>query len=262
MRTLLICHADDNLNSVALTRWLADVSDLKGVIVLRESGRRKVRRIRRAIKRTGFWRFLDVLAYRMYYRLMLRRSDREWEQAKISEICRLYPATNAPTLVCASPNSAEALEFIQRASPDLMIARCKTLLREEVFSLPRLGTFVMHPGICPEYRNAHGCFWALANNDLKNVGMTLLQVDKGVDTGKVYGYYFCKFDEVRESHIIIQHRTVFDNLDLLADKLRMIYESRATPLNTEGRPSATWGQPWLTRYLRWKQAARRRAIEA
>ena len=40
-----------------------------------------------------------------------------------------------------------------------------------------LGTFVMHPGICPEYRNAHGCFWALANRDLARVGMTLLRAD-------------------------------------------------------------------------------------
>ena len=47
----------------------------------------------------------------------------------------------------------------------------------------------MHPGICPEYRNAHGCFWALANRDLNKVGMTLLRIDKGVDTGPTFGYY-------------------------------------------------------------------------
>ena len=38
--------------------------------------------------------------------------------------------------------------------PDLVIARCKTLLASRVFSIPPLGTYVMHPGICPEYRNA------------------------------------------------------------------------------------------------------------
>jgi len=36
----------------------------------------------------------------------------------------------------------------------------------------------MHPGICPEYRNSHGCFWALANDDPERVGVTLLQIDK------------------------------------------------------------------------------------
>ena len=27
-----------------------------------------------------------------------------------------------------------------------MIARCKLLLKPEIFTLPRVGTFVMHPG--------------------------------------------------------------------------------------------------------------------
>src|SRR5678809_621983 len=85
---------------------------------------------------------------------------------------------------------------------------------------PRVGTFVLHPGICPEYRNAHGCFWALANRDLGNVGMSLLKIDAGVDTGPVYGYYRCDFDEKSETHVVIQERVVFDNLDELADKFR------------------------------------------
>ena len=77
----------------------------------------------------------------------------------------------------------------------------------------------MHPGVCPEYRNAHGCFWALANGDAERVGMTLLKVDAGVDTGPVYGYYGCRYDESRDSHVVIQSRVVFDNLDTLRAKL-------------------------------------------
>jgi hypothetical protein len=30
-----------------------------------------------------------------------------------------------------------------------MIARCKTLLAGRIFTIPTVGTFVMHPGICP-----------------------------------------------------------------------------------------------------------------
>jgi len=140
----------------------------------------------------------------------------------------------------------------------VMIARCKTLLKDSVFSIPARGTFVMHPGICPEYRNAHGCFWALANGDLERVGMTLLRIDKGVDTGAVYGSYTCSFDAVSDSHIVIQHRVVFDNLDQLRNKFEEIYLGNAVPIDTSGRASAAWGQPWLTRYLSWKWKARRK----
>ena len=70
------------------------------------------------------------------------------------------------------------------------------ILKRTIFEIPRAGTFVLHPGICPEYRNAHGCFWALANRDLDRVGMTLLRVDAGIDTGPVYLHGTCDFDEV------------------------------------------------------------------
>ena len=119
----------------------------------------------------------------------------------------------------------------------------------------------MHPGVCPEYRNAHGCFWALANRELDKVGMTLLKVDKGVDTGPVYGYYAYEYDEQNESHVVIQHRVVFDNLDKLRKKLFEIASQTATTIDTQGRRSGTWGQPWLSKYLAWKAAARKRISE-
>jgi len=86
--------------------------------------------------------------------------------------------------------------------------------------------------------------------------MTLLRIDKGVDTGPVFGYYTYAFDEVRESHIVIQHRVVLENLDALRSRLLEIFNGTAMPLNTSGRPSAAWGHPWLTRYLEWKSRAK------
>jgi hypothetical protein len=98
----------------------------------------------------------------------------------------------------------------------------------------------------------------LANRDLGKVGLTLLKIDKGVDTGPVYGYYSYDFDEIRESHIVIMTRFVLDNLDRLQVKLLEIHAGTAKTIDTAGRSSAVWGQPWLTKYLRWKWIARRR----
>ena len=116
----------------------------------------------------------------------------------------------------------------------------------------------MHPGICPQYRNAHGCFWALAKHDRGNVGMTLLKIDKGIDTGPVYGYYRCEFDETTESHHVIQHKVVFDNLDALRQKLQEIYDGQAQTLDTRGLPVGRMGSAtWLTAYLGYLRQAKR-----
>ena len=255
MRTLLICHEDAALDREGLARWLASFSTYTGTVVIREPGGRLRKRIAREIKRVGAWRFLDVLAFRLYYRVAHAASVRRWELRALERLRAAFPhRATAPELVVTSPNSAETQVFIAGRQPDLVIARCKTLLSEGVFSIPSLGTYVMHPGICPEYRNAHGCFWAQANGDHGNVGMTLLRIDKGVDTGPVFGYFRVDAGP-RESHVITQHRVVLDHLDAIRDRLLEIERGVARPLDTSGRHSATWGQPWLSAYLRMRGRA-------
>src|ERR1035441_7195028 len=221
-RTVLICHDTEPLNRRALARWLASFTDLAGIIVIREPRSRLRKRIKREIKRVGFWRFLDVLALRLYNRLFLHANDQRWTEKTLASLEARYPHVPAATRILETPsaNSKEAQRLLSELRPDLIVARCKQLLDERIFGQAKIGTFVMHPGICPEYRNAHGCFWALANRDLENVGMTLLKIDEGVDTGPVYGYFRYPYDEVRESHIAIQDRVVFDNLDALEAKFR------------------------------------------
>jgi hypothetical protein len=259
MKTLLICHDGAQLDEVLLARWLSSFSNLVGIVIIQEPPNRMRRRIRREIKRIGVLRFLDVLAFRLYYRIFLAAKDQRWERQELREKSLVYGDIAASTAIfkTPSPNTPETEAFIRRLSPDLVLARCKVLLKESVFSIPAKGTFVMHPGICPEYRNAHGCFWALANRDLNKVGMTLLRIDKGVDTGPTFGYYSYPFDEAHESHIVIQHRVVLENLDALRDKFLEIFNGTAVPLNTSGRPSGAWGQPWLTKYLGWKSRAQK-----
>ena len=172
---------------------------------------------------------------------------------------RRYPADldAIPHVIVTSPNSDEAKTFLAQLQPDVVVARCKVILKPDVLELPRVGTFVLHPGICPEYRNAHGCFWALVNRDLDRVGMTLLKADPGVDTGPVYLQASYPFDEVRESHVVIQHRVVTENLDAIGQILLALCRGeKVDVVETSGRRSATWGQPRLTEYLRWKRAAR------
>lgn len=258
-RTVLICHADDALNREGLARWLAATTSLAGVIVLEEPPSRMKQRIRREIKRVGWWRFVDVLAFRLYYKLFLAKRDHRWEERTLMDLCARYRevATSTKYLHAPSPNAPEVEAFLRELAPDLVIARCKTLLKESVFSIPRDGTFVMHPGICPQYRNAHGCFWALAKQDRTNVGMTLLKINRGVDTGPVHGYFRCQFDEHTESHHVIQHKVVFDNLDAIQARLLEIHRGTSATIDTRGLPSGEWGQPWLTSYVRYRLSRQR-----
>jgi hypothetical protein len=257
---VLICHEKDHLDTEGLASWLASTLKLAGLIIIRDRPGRLWRASRREVRRVGILRFLDVVAYRAYARLQLEGRDAAWKARAVRRLRESYPADLriVPRILVSSPNSDAARSFMAQLRPDLAIARCKVILAPEIFNLPRIGTFVMHPGICPEYRNAHGCFWALVNRDLDRVGMTLLRVDAGIDTGPVYLHGSCEIDEIRESHVVIQYRAVIENLDAIGQVLLSLCRGEQTPpISTEGRRSATWGQPRLTDYLRWKWAARR-----
>lgn len=263
MRTLLICHADSDLDREGLARWLASFSELVGLVVIEERGQMRAR-LRHELKRVGWLRLVDVAAFRLFQWIFLANADAVLERLDVQRLLDNYAPLDQglSKLTVATPNSAEAREFIASLAPDLVIARCKFILRESVFNIPRCGTFVMHPGICPEYRNSHGCFWALSRDDLDRVGMTLLRIDRGVDTGPVFGYFSYAYDEVADSHTTIQRRVVSENLPAIELLSSAVYRGEVEPIDTSGRMSRAWGQPWLSSYLRWKRHARARRAES
>lgn len=263
LRTVLICHEDSVLHTEGLAGWLASFSHLAGIVILKEPASRARQRIRREFKRVGALGMADVVAFRAYYKLFLAATDHRWVLERQREMRARYPMpkTAIPTLHATSPNTADVEKFVRDCQPDMMFALCKTIIKKSVFSVPRLGTYVFHPGVCPEYRNAHGCFWALVKRDMQRVGMTLLRIDEGVDTGPVYGFFSYKFDELKESHYVIQNRVVLENLDSLRDKLLEIQTGSTASIDTHGRASGVWGQPRLSAWLKWKRLARAEAAK-
>jgi methionyl-tRNA formyltransferase len=202
---------------------------------------------------------LDILAFRIYYRVRLAAKDHSWHERTVAAMRERWPEvpSSIPVLDVSSPNSAESEKFIRGCAPDVTLALSKHLLAARIFEIPRAGTFVCHAGVTPEYRNAHGCFWAMVKGDFEKVGMTLLRIDRGVDTGPVFGYFSYPYDPRSESHIEIQHRVVLDNLDAIADTLERIVAGDASPIPVDGRSSGAWGQPHISAYLRLRKHLRR-----
>ena len=258
MRSVLICHAGAELNRYSLPGWLSSFSDLAAVVVIDETRKQKRRRVKYQLKRDGFLKLIDVMLLKAYYAASpLRKIDREKEARLIQSIQATYPyPDNVQEFHTSNPNNRATRRYVSDQNPDLAIVRCKLLLKPALFDLPTFGSYVIHPGICPQYRNSHGCFWALLNRDLENVGCTLLRIDKGIDTGPIYGFYRCEFDELSDTHIDIQTRSVVDNLEPIKNKLLAITQNEATPIDVSDRPSAVWGQPGLTDFLRWKRLAK------
>src|SRR6266850_3389968 len=101
MRTALICHGDAPLDRDGLARWLASFSDYTGALVIREPVSRTRRRIAREIRRVGWLRFVDVLAFRALYRFRQAAADRAWEERALARLHAVLPPAAAPELAVA-----------------------------------------------------------------------------------------------------------------------------------------------------------------
>src|SRR3954451_1346741 len=84
MRTALICHHDNPLNRDVLPRFMATFSDVAGMVVIRERPGRMKKRLMFEWRRSRLG-MLDVLAFRLYYRLRLAKRDQEWVRRRVEE---------------------------------------------------------------------------------------------------------------------------------------------------------------------------------
>jgi len=159
-RSVLMCHAESRLNREGIARWLASFTDLVGLVIIEETKDQGRLRIKREAKRIGWMRMLDVAAFRAYYGLTRARADAAWMSDRLDRLADRFPdlRPDIPVFRTPDPNAPEVASFLSGLSPDLMVARCKRILKPAIFTVPRLGTYVLHPGVCPEYRNAHGAF--------------------------------------------------------------------------------------------------------
>ena len=100
-------------------------------------------------------------------------------------------------------------EFIKELNPDMIITCAYgQILSEEILNIPKLGCFNLHGSLLPKYRGGAPIHYALLNGD-KKTGITLMYMDKGMDSG----------DMIAKEEIKIEDN---DNIESLTNKLSII----------------------------------------
>ncbi len=85
----------------------------------------------------------------------------------------------------AAVNAPVFIGKMQAWAPDLfIIAGFPQIFGKKLLSVPKNGTWNCHAGPVPQYRGGSPINWQIINGD-KEIGLTLMEVDKGIDTGPV-----------------------------------------------------------------------------
>ena len=77
------------------------------------------------------------------------------------------------------------IDALRKLNPDvIVVAAYGQILPKEVLTLPKYGCINIHASLLPAYRGAAPINWAIIRGD-KETGITIMQMDEGMDTGGV-----------------------------------------------------------------------------
>lgn len=108
-----------------------------------------------------------------------------------SAVKRYAVEHNLPLLQPAKLKDPEFLDALRKWKPDIIVVVAFRMLPEEVWRMPKIGTFNLHAALLPQYRGAAPINWAVINGE-RMTGVTTFMIDKDIDTGGILMRQECR----------------------------------------------------------------------
>jgi methionyl-tRNA formyltransferase len=226
-------------------RYLAARFDDFAVVVEQPESRALF--LRRRLKRLGPVTVAGQVLFMLVQRLQQRRMGR-----RIAEI--LAPLAADPPLPAAVPvhrvdsvNTPECIALLQRLAPAVVLVMGTRIISAQVLRAVGSPFINYHAGVTPKYRGVHGGYWALAEGDAGNVGVTVHLVDAGIDSGGIL--HQARFSlSSTDNFSTYPYLQLVTALPLLAQAAG---EAMGGPLTVKpsALPSRLWSHPTLWGYL-------------
>jgi folate-dependent phosphoribosylglycinamide formyltransferase PurN len=251
MKTFFLFH-NDPLQYLKAD-WAAARYPFDGFIVITKERAWWGEYLWKRARRLGFAKVLDEVLLRIYWILFKNVSDHRDMRKLMVKMRNELPSDykRPPVYRVHSVNSSESIDLLRRVKPDVCVLMVSQILSKNVFSLSRLGMLVFHPGLTPEYGGPHSAFWATLNRELWGIGWSLLRIDEGIDTGQVIAQGSAKsVDPLRESHVIMQHKSHVEGLAGVVVALRALEAGESPKVSMDGRRTGYYTHPGLTDYLK------------
>ena len=253
----------------ALCGWLADRTNLKLIVWTDEipwphrrtsSFSRVGRRLLARARRKGVWRAIDEAGYYAFYFTLLRAP----EEARIRQLTCSFAKQVRSSLDGVEQmrpdriHDVAIVERLRRLRLDAIFVSCIDVhLPPEIIDAPRLGAFLWHEGITPEYRGVYSHFWALHRGDYSRLGFTLLRMNERLDAGPIFVQGpILGADPDRDWHCFLGAKSLVDSLPHVERFLRDLERNEHRPIDKSGAEDGFYSYPTASALL--KIALRRR----
>ena len=127
-----------------------------------------------------------------------------------------------PVLQPVKLKDPEFLSQLAAFKADVFVVVAFRMLPEEVWQMPRLGTFNLHASLLPQYRGAAPINWALINGE-KMTGVTTFMLDKNIDTGGIILRQECRIEDTDDAGTLHDKLMALGS-DLVCDTVELIIQ--------------------------------------
>ena len=144
--------------------------------------------------------------------------------------CQVKQYAVSQNLKVLQPEKLKSPQFLSKLTnldADLFIVVAFRMLPEEVWSIPKFGTFNIHASLLPQYRGAAPINWALINGE-KKTGVTSFLIDEQIDTGAILLQKDC---EIRENENVgeLHDRLMLMGAELTIETCEGIFNNTIKP---------------------------------
>lgn len=244
IRIAMLCT--DGQSSRIMYHGLSPHVDVVAVIIENSVSARYL--IKRRIKNLG----LDKVIGQLFF-LALNKFIAGYSRKRIKQLLSDFDLDDSPlpeniSIRVDSVNSNRVIELLRDINPDAVVVNGTRIISREILAATGAPFINTHMGITPRYRGVHGGYWALANNDRENCGVTVHLVDLGIDTGGVL--YQDRIDiDRRDNFNTYPIHQIAKAVPLMQAALEDV-RNHNVEIKPGVSPSRLWSHPTLFEYIK------------
>lgn len=249
-----------------MVHWLSNHTDLIGAVWTSSAEWAKtfpetLQFAKRRVRRYGLNKTINEICYYYVSRKLLKDNGEPFQTRLYNDYVRVHgqPFWKGDFIRTDNINAPEVVRFVRERRPDLIMSMCiNEFFKREIREYPRLGSFLWHEGIVPEYKGLYSPFWTIHNQEPEMLGYSVLRMNGRYDEGEVYLQGQASgVNPKTDSPLYIGHKAILDSLPGVGILLKELERGTAKPIPIRGRTSATYTYPGLTDWIRMQWQIRR-----
>tara|TARA_B100000767_G_scaffold272688_1_gene300969 strand:- start:1053 stop:1817 length:765 start_codon:yes stop_codon:yes gene_type:complete len=245
MKVKILVLAVDQRTTWMLTNAIFEICpDLEVLLLSKHS---KIDILFSRYKKNGLSSVIGQIIFIFFSKLFL--SSKKKYISKLIQQANLLDSNlnNIEVTKLGNDEELKVAEYLKNHNPDIVVVNGTKILSKNILNSCNAEFINLHCGITPAYRGVHGAYWALVNNDIENCGVTIHQVDSGIDTGAIFYQQKIVVSELDNFHVYPFKQYIL-GIPLMLKVINDISNNSTQNLQNT-LPSRLYQHPTIVQYL-------------